>query len=106
MMESDATVGQAVNVGSNFEVSIGDTARVIADVMGADIEIIEDSQRLRPPGSEVERLWADNSKALKLFGWQPVHGGADGFRKGIKKTADWFLKSENLALYKVGNYAL
>ena len=64
-LESDRGIGEVVNIGSNFEISIGDTARAIAGVMGVDIEIETDEQRLRPENSEVERLWASNDKARR-----------------------------------------
>lgn len=102
--QSDAAIGQVVNVGSNFEVSIGDTARIIAEQMNADIEIVEDSQRLRPAGSEVERLWASNEKAKNLAGWTPEYGGLDGFRRGLDKTIAWFLDPANLGRYKSNVY--
>ena len=73
MAGCDAAVGEVVNAGSAFEVSIGDTARLIAEVMGADIAIISDAQRLRPEKSEVERLFAANAKLRRLTGWQPRH---------------------------------
>jgi dTDP-glucose 4,6-dehydratase len=101
---ADACVGEVVNVGSSFEVSIGDTAGAIAEVMGADIEIICDEQRLRPEKSEVERLFADNRKAKKLCGWEPEFGGLDGFKRGLKLTADWFGDPENLRRYKADVY--
>jgi len=106
LLRADAVTGQAVNVGSNFEISIGDAARLIADVMGAKIEIAEDTKRLRPAGSEVERLWANNAKALELFGWKPAYGGADGFRRGIENTVKWFLDPANRALYRNASYTL
>ena len=92
------------NIGSNFEVSISDTARTIAKVMDAEIEIITDEQRLRPEKSEVERLWASNDKARELLGWQPQYGGLDGFRRGLTETVDWFRRPENLAGYKTDIY--
>ena len=104
--ESDAAVGQVVNIGSNFEVSIADTATTIARVMNKDIEVISDEQRLRPTGSEVERLWADNAKAKALCGWTPAYGGLDGFERGLRETVDWFARAENLARYKAGLYNL
>lgn len=97
-------VGQAINVGSNFEISIGDTARMIADIMSADIVIVNDEQRMRPGKSEVERLWADNRKARELLRWQPEHGGLDGLRRGLEKTVAWFLDPTNLAHYKADIY--
>lgn len=103
-LHTDAGTGQVINVGSGFEISIGDTAREIAAVMGANIEIITDDQRLRPEKSEVERLCASNDKARELIGWVPKYGSVDGFRKGLVETAAWFKKSENLSRYKVDIY--
>lgn len=103
-LKSERGLGEVVNFGSNFEISIGDTVRTIADVMGADIDIEADAVRLRPGKSEVERLWADNRKAQELFGWCPAYGGLDGFRKGLGETVQWFLDQNNLAGYKAGRY--
>jgi dTDP-glucose 4,6-dehydratase len=103
---SDKTIGHVCNAGSNFEVSIGDTARCIADVMKANIEIVCEEERLRPEGSEVERLWADNSRLRALTGWQPEYSGLDGFRRGLAATAAWFSDPVNLSRYKVGKYTL
>ena len=105
-LETDAGVGEVINLGSNFEISIGDTAQFIAEVMGVEIEIITDNQRLRPDKSEVERLWAENTKAKNLLGWQPSHGGIDGFKRGLQETAHWFSSSGNLTDYKSDRYNL
>ncbi len=102
--ECDAAVGQVVNVGSNYEVSVGDTARLIADIMGRDVEFTCDDQRLRPAASEVERLWADNTRARELTGWTPEYGGLDGLRKGLGETIEWFSNPANLRRYKAGLY--
>ena len=105
-LDSDRSVGEVINLGSNFEISIGDTAHTIAEVMGAEIEIVTDEQRLRPEKSEVERLFASNEKARALLGWQPKYGGLDGFRRGLEETARWFGNPANLALYKSDIYNL
>lgn len=105
-LESDRAIGETVNVGSNFEISIGDTARTIAEVMGVELSIITDEQRLRPEKSEVERLWASNAKARNLLGWQPQYGGLDGFRRGLAETVEWFGDPVNLARYKADIYNL
>jgi dTDP-glucose 4,6-dehydratase len=102
--ESPRSAGEVINVGSNFEISVGDTARLIADVMQQDVEIETDSERLRPERSEVERLWADNSKAKSLLGWRPEYGGEDGFRRGLARTVEWFTRPENLRTYKSDLY--
>jgi NAD dependent epimerase/dehydratase len=104
--QSDDAVGEVINIGSNFEVSIGDTARIIAEQMGRDIQIVQDDQRIRPTGSEVERLWASNAKAQRLCGWKPAYGGLDGFRNGISETIAWFQEPENLSRYKSDIYNL
>jgi dTDP-glucose 4,6-dehydratase len=97
---ADRAVGEVINLGSNFEISIGDTARAIAEVMGVQIELVTDDQRLRPEKSEVERLWASNTKARDLLGWQPSYGGRDGFLRGLAETVAWFREPANLAAYK------
>lgn len=102
--ECDAAVGKVINVGSNFEISVGDTVRTIANLMGRDVEIISDEQRLRPSGSEVERLWADNTRARELAGWSPQYGGLEGFKRGLQETIEWFSVQANLRRYRAGLY--
>ena len=103
-LNSEKGLGEVVNLGSNFEISIGDTVQLISEVMNADVEIITDEVRLRPENSEVERLWADNSKARQLFGWQPGYGGYEGFKQGLAETVEWFTQSDNLRGYKSDIY--
>ena len=101
---SEKSVGEVINIGSNYEISIGDTVKMIADIMGVDITIETDDIRLRPEKSEVERLWADNSKASKLLGWTPAYAGKDGLRRGLEETIAWFSRPENLQAYKADRY--
>lgn len=103
-LESEQGLGEVVNFGSNFEISIGDTVALIAEVMSAQVEITTDEVRLRPGNSEVERLWADNAKARAMFGWQPAYGGHEGFRRGLAETAEWFMSPANLQAYKADRY--
>lgn len=103
-LNSQKGLGEVVNFGSNFEVSIGEAAQLIAELMGINIEIVADEVRFRPQGSEVERLWADNSKVKELFGWQPEYGGLNGFKQGLSETISWFTESGNLSHYKAGLY--
>lgn len=99
-------LGEVVNFGSNFEISIGDTVSLIGEIMGVEVQIESDSQRLRPEKSEVERLWADNRKAAELFNWKPVYSGHEGFRRGLTETAKWFCDKTNLSQYKLTSYNL
>jgi NAD dependent epimerase/dehydratase len=101
---AEQAIGETINLGSGFEISVGDTAQMIAEVMGTDIEIETDEARLRPLNSEVERLWADNSKARHQLGWSPAFGGLDGMRRGLEKTAHWFTDPANLSRYKADVY--
>jgi dTDP-glucose 4,6-dehydratase len=105
-LNSDRSIGEVINIGSNFEISIGDTARTIAEVMGVEMEILIDEQRLRPEKSEVERLWACNDKARELLDWRPEYGGLDGFRRGLGETVEWFSHPEHLERYKPDIYTL
>lgn len=104
MAESDRVLGEEINLGSNFEISIGDTVQLIAEAMNVEIDIKTDEQRLRPHNSEVERLWADNRKALELLDWSPEYAQHDGFKHALAKTAQWFTDPVNLAHYKHGIY--
>ena len=103
-LESDRGTGEVINIGSNFEISIGDTASAIAEAMGTFIEIITDEQRLRPEKSEVERLWASNAKARDLLGWQPKYGSREGLLRGLTETIAWFREPSNLSAYKADIY--
>jgi NAD dependent epimerase/dehydratase len=105
-LNSEKGIGEVVNFGSNFEISVGDTAKLIAEVMGVKIEIITDEVRLRPKNSEVERLWADNEKAKQLFSWQPNYIGREGFKRGLSETVEWFVQPSNLRGYRADTYNL
>ncbi|MBU0995456.1 MAG: NAD-dependent 4,6-dehydratase LegB [Proteobacteria bacterium] len=102
--ESDRSIGQVMNAGSNFEISIGETARMISELMGVAIDIKTESQRIRPEKSEVLRLWADNSKIKSLTNWEPAYAGKEGFRKGLKNCIKWYGQKENLTLFKADIY--
>ena len=101
---SNEGIGEVVNLGSGFEISIGDTAKLIADLMDKDVAISLDNERLRPKESEVERLFASNLKAKELFGWEPKYSGLEGFKTGLKETIEWFKTPENVKFYKPNIY--
>ena len=96
---SDA-IGKTVNIGSNYEISIGDTLNLIKDLMKSDVTIITEDQRLRPEKSEVFRLWCDNSLINKLIGFEPKFT----IEQGLQETITWFLNPENLKKYKSDIY--
>ena len=105
-LNSKNGLGEVINLGSNFEISIKETAELIAEIMGVTISIAQDGDRLRPPSSEVERLWADNSKAKEILNWKPRFAGRDGLKSGLEETIAWFSHPENLSGYKSGIYNL
>jgi dTDP-glucose 4,6-dehydratase len=74
--------------------------------MGTSIEVTSDEIRLRPEKSEVERLWADTTKAKEFLDWEPIYGGREGFQRGLAETIGWFTQAENLRLYKSAMYNL
>ena len=104
--ESDKTVGRVINAASCFEISIGETARLISKVMNAEVEVCVDEKRFRPEGSEVNRLFGDNSLLRELTGWKPAYAGLDGFERGLKETARWFSDSANLVRYRPSTYTV
>ena len=96
----DQAVGEEINIGSNYEISIGDTLSLIKNIMNSDVEFITDKERIRPKNSEVNRLWCDNSKIRKLTDFKPEYS----IERGLKETIEWFLDSENLKKYKADIY--
>ena len=105
-LNSEGGLGEVINIGNNSEISIGDTANLIAELMGKKIEIDIENDRVSPKNSEVERLWADNRKAKNLFGWAPEYAGIEGLKRGLTETIDWFTISVNLKRYKSNIYNL
>jgi len=94
--ESDKTIGETINIGSNSEISIGDTLNMIKELMSSDVTFINDQKRNRPEKSEVYRLWCDNKKINELVGYKPKIN----IQNGLKKTIEWITKPEHLKMYK------
>jgi len=100
LAQCDQAIGQVVNVGSNYEISVGDTLNLIRELMGSDVEFITDQRRIRPKSSEVFRLWCDNSRIRELTDFVPQYS----IRDGLRATIDWFTQPDNLTRYKTGIY--
>jgi len=96
--ESPRSVGEVINIGSGFEISMGDLAVKICSLAGKDVPIISEEQRKRPSKSEVNRLYADNRKAKELIDWKPQVSLDDG----LKRTISWI--SSELNLYQPDKY--
>ncbi|MEU6539250.1 GDP-mannose 4,6-dehydratase [Streptomyces sp. NPDC047000] len=93
-------VGRTFNAGTGGEISVGDLVALIGKVMGTDVEVREDTARLRPANSEVMRLVADASRLRAATGWEPAHD----LEQGLAATADFFRDPAHLARYKTGIY--
>jgi NAD dependent epimerase/dehydratase len=102
LAECDSAVGETVNIGSNKEISIGDTVALIKELMGSQVAVETDDARRRPAASEVERLWCDNTHIRRLTGYEPQIN----IREGLSRTVAWFGRPENLQRYKTEIYNL
>ena len=98
--ENKNTIGETINIGSNSEISIKNLLEIIKDLMKSDATFIFDNKRKRPTKSEVLRLWCDNEKIKKLIGYKPEID----IRKGLSKTIEWIIQTDNLKKYKADIY--
>lgn len=98
MATHDAAIGQEVNIGADATIAIGELAQKILHIVGRELPIVSEEQRLRPAGSEVLRLWADNRKAAALIGWRPQVS----LDEGLGHTVEWM--RQNLGRYRPGVY--
>ena len=97
---SDKVIGQEIQIATNEEISIGDLAQSIIDIMNPGAKILSDENRLRPEKSEVNRLIGSNEKISSLTNWKRKYS----LEEGLKETIDWFSNSDNLAKYKANIY--
>ncbi|MDC1356365.1 NAD-dependent 4,6-dehydratase LegB [Pseudomonadota bacterium] len=104
IMLNEKSVGQVYNIGSNYEVSIEKVFNIISKKFNLNSKIEIQDSRKRPEKSEVERLWADNSKAILNLDWTPQYSNLSGFEKGIDETIKWFQSDENINKYKNTGY--
>ena len=83
--ECDRALGEVVNVGSGREIAIGELIELLISTSGRDARMVTDETRLRPAGSEVERLLCDNTRAREWAGWAPEVS----LEEGLRRTAEW-----------------
>jgi len=97
--DHDASIGEIINIGSGYDISIEETVKLAMDIVGREIPIITKEERLRPDASEVERLLCANDKAKKLLDWEPKYSGPEGVRKGLEIFTNWLQEPENRNRY-------
>jgi len=98
--KSDKTIGEEINIATGQEISVGDLAKKIINIINPKARIITKNERLRPENSEVERLLGDNTKIKTLTNWKPKYS----LDEGLRITIEWFKNKENLKLYKSDIY--
>ena len=98
--KSDKTIGEEINIATGVEISIGQLANGIKDLLNPKVEIVCSEERLRPDKSEVERLLGCNKKLISLTNWQKRYD----LSKGLEETIEWMKRAENLSRYKSGIY--
>ncbi len=96
--ETMGVEGQTFNLGTGCEVRIGDLARQVIDLIGRQVRIELDAERLRPEKSEVQRLLSDNRLAKEQLGWAPQVS----LTQGLSQTIDWI--RQHLEYYQPGKY--
>ena len=99
VLDSDKAVGQVINLGSGFEISIADCVRLIAEITGKPLQVQTEEVRVRPPGSEVERLVCDASKAQAILGWKSKFADRQGLKAGLTTCLRWFANPDNRKHY-------
>ena len=98
--KSDETVGEEINIATQQEVSVGEMAQTLIDIINPNAKIITDEERVRPGKSEVERLLGANEKIKRLTSWSPQFT----FEEGLRETVNWFSDEKNLSRYKADIY--
>ena len=99
-------IGEVINLGTNYEISIKDLVKLIAEILGVSVKITCNAERTRPEKSEVDRLLCNNNKANKLLDWKPNFYGLEGLKQALTETIKWFSVKKNLNLYKSNIYNL
>jgi len=102
--ESPRSIGEVINIGSGYEISIREIALLIGELMGGNVNVESEQARMRPDSSEVQRLCADTSKAKRLTAWEPLFAGRGGLSRGLGETLRWFTTPKNLTFYKADKY--
>lgn len=97
LLEGDTGCGEVFNIGSGFEISIGNLLKKIENISGINLQLNIDENRLRPANSEVQRLCANNNKICEKFGWKPDYAGENGLERALKKTFDWLSERQDIA---------
>jgi len=100
LAKCDIAIGKEINIGSQTEISVGDLANLLIEIIGTNVKIVSEDVRKRPEKSEVERLVCDSGLMKELTGWRPEIS----LKEGLVKTIEWFKDKERLKKYKSDIY--
>tara|TARA_B100001559_G_C16468050_1_gene607542 strand:- start:522 stop:1523 length:1002 start_codon:yes stop_codon:yes gene_type:complete len=103
-INNDKCIGETINLGTGFEISIEKLSKLLIKISNQDVSIISEKIRKRPSKSEVDRLLSNNQKAKKILKWSPIFIGNEGLMKGLQDTYNWFLENEKLIKSESTNY--
>jgi len=103
-INADGVEGQTINLGTGFEISIGDLVRLVGEIFGRQMDVSLETNRIRPAGSEVERLLSDNNKAKNMLSWTPKLSGIQGLKTGLIRTAEWLRPLVDDGRIQAGEY--
>ena len=91
------SIGQVINIGTGYEISVKKLALKIGNILGVKI-VFKKKIRIRPKKSEVNRLVASIKKAKKILKWSPKHKGEKGLTEGLKKLLNGLKKRKSKKL--------
>lgn len=104
--EADAAVGETINLGVGFDVSVADIIVDLSSIFGSNPKVESDTKRVRPAKSEVMQLLSDNSKAERLLDWTPTLEGRTGFQRGLELTVDWWRNQGASSEFEAKKYVI
>jgi dTDP-glucose 4,6-dehydratase len=94
---NNKSIGETMNLGSGYEVSINDLVDIIRGLMKKKLIIKQEKNRFRPEKSEVNRLLSNNLKAKKILKWKPKLIKRIGLKEGLLSIIKWFEQNINKA---------
>ncbi len=94
--DSEKAIGEEINIATQQEISIGDLAQKLINLINPNAKVVSDGQRIRPKNSEVFRLLGSNEKIKSLTEWNTSYS----LDEGLTQTIEWFKNPENLKQYK------
>lgn len=100
LINCDDAAGLPVNICTGKETTMSDLVGMVQEIMNTKAEIQVDPQRLRPAGSEVDRLCGDNRQLIELG----ITAPSTNLNQGLTETIAWFEQHFTTNTYKPNQY--